>query len=148
MLNKSSVPKDSFRGIAGTTIRSHTASTQRNGETQMNTKTNTAETNNESTTTAPKAPKAATTSKKKTVAKKAASTATVTARTNGVQRKQPKAVPADVKKLPTVAAKCRALAVKGWSDGDISRALGISHQHAYNTTHRKTLGYNPKKYGR
>ena len=63
-------------------------------------------------------------------------------------KKTARAVPSNVKKLGTKAAQIRQLARMGWSDGDIARAMGISHQHAYNTTHRATKDFKPAKYGR
>ena len=50
--------------------------------------------------------------------------------------------------LDTKAARVRALVMKGWSDGDIARALDMTHQHVYNTSHRKTSTFDPKKYDR
>ena len=56
--------------------------------------------------------------------------------------------PAAVTALPSKAARIRALVILGWSDGDIARSLGVSHQHAYNEARRPTRNYDPAKYGR
>ena len=53
-------------------------------------------------------------------------------------------IPAQIAKLPTKAAKIRALWTKGWTRNNIAKALGISFQHVYNTTMRPTKGYQPK----
>lgn len=57
-------------------------------------------------------------------------------------------VPASIQKLPTKAAKIRAL----WSSGKysryaISKLMGISFQHVYNTTERATKDYDPQGKG-
>ena len=66
---------------------------------------------------------------------------------DGAVKEAPMA-PDEVERLRTTAEKCRALAMMGWTDGEIARALGISYQHAYNTTHRATRDYSPGRYRR
>ena len=62
---------------------------------------------------------------------------------SGGSSKKSRAVPKDVAKLETKAAKIRALWIKGWSRGEIANALGIRFQHVYNTTNRVTRDFNP-----
>ena len=47
-------------------------------------------------------------------------------------KKPVRALPIEMPEFQTTSAKIRWLASQGWSVGDISRALGIGYQHAYN----------------
>lgn len=63
------------------------------------------------------------------------------------QRKRTTDIPVSIQKLPTKAAKIRALWVSGkYSRYAIAKRLGVSFQHVYNTTQRPTKGYDPDKY--
>ena len=56
-------------------------------------------------------------------------------------------LPAKVAKFATKAEKIRALWMTSkWTRLQIARALKISFQHVYNTTHRPTKGYDPDKF--
>ena len=55
-----------------------------------------------------------------------------------------KKVPAKVAKLPTTAAKIRALWDLGWSKGEIAKALQIIYQHVNNTVIRDTKDWSHK----
>ena len=56
-------------------------------------------------------------------------------------------LPFKVAKLATKAEKIRALWMTSkWTRLQIARALGISFQHVYNTTHRPTKDFNPDKF--
>ena len=56
-------------------------------------------------------------------------------------------LPTAVARLPTTAAKIRALWSTGrWTRLQIAKALDISFQHVYNTSLRPTKDFNPKKF--
>ena len=51
-------------------------------------------------------------------------------------------LPAKVKKMATKAEQMSGR----WTRMQISKAMGISFQHVYNTTTRPTKGFNPDKF--
>ena len=61
------------------------------------------------------------------------------------RHKEGREIPADVAQLGKASDKVRALAMAGWSVGDIYPALGITYQHAYSIFHRPMKGYEPPK---
>lgn len=56
-------------------------------------------------------------------------------------------IPAHINKMGTKAEKIRALWITGrYSRYKISKLMGISFQHVYNTTERGTKDYDPTKH--
>ena len=54
-------------------------------------------------------------------------------------------MPEAVAGLGKTSDKIRALALEGWSVGDIYPALGITYQHAYSVFNRLVKDYEPPK---
>ena len=72
---------------------------------------------------------------------------TRTKKSRTTTKKAGTSIPANIQKLPTKAAKIRALWMTGrWTRLQIAKALEISFQHVYNTSLRPTKDFNPKKF--
>lgn len=63
----------------------------------------------------------------------------------GSGRQKTREMPEAVAGLGKTSDKIRALALEGWSVGDIYPALGISYQHAYSVFNRPVKDYAPPK---
>ena len=64
---------------------------------------------------------------------------------SGRYRQEAREIPEAVAQLGRTSDRIRALALEGWSVGDIYPALGISYQHAYSVFNRPVKDYEPPK---